>query len=485
MTAPDLTAEPLPSASYEERALQIRADFSTWTANRGMFETLALFAQVRLIISSEMDSLAAIKHSDTIYLYLHSYVAEHYENNKEPCFFLLMHELRHLTQSKFVRDWSHLVNFAPLWQSLTESIPKSMLLQAGITSLDSDFDLKHDIFNIAADAAIHEDLVTLFRPEILEDIATLMQAQDMAKTGEASHHSGLVTVPYVEKIAGRPLERSKDWLYYAKEIVVSLSSRIRREPDLARLLLSRQILRKIHEKYYADQGLDDGALSAVDLILGRAKGESKKILEAQIAQSHQFAGMQALDYEEVYQARSDLNQAIKKILQNVQSAIKIHQKPKQTERRTYTHPHKFLPEAPGLKRQTLRLPHSEAVLVLDTSGSMWIPELLEQMAALTYQLKKRELLTCAYCCDVALHPLEISFGGYVKMKGSGGTVWTRDHHTKILDDLKTTKKIDIYYCTDEDVYGLEDALRDDRVNLVVVNIPNLIHEGLYEKAKMP
>ena len=208
------------------------------------------------------------------------------------------------------------------------------------------------------------------------------------------------------------------------------------------------------------------------------------MIESQSHGSDTGGGPQGLDYEEVYQARNELNTMIKRIIEIVRKALLLGKRTKTKEVRSYTKPHRFLDGAPGCDRQTREVFHGEAVLVLDTSGSMWIPELLDQMAGLTTQLNKRGLIRKAYCCDVNLHPLDLSFKGGIKFKGSGGTVWSREHHTHILQDLKTSKKICIYYCTDGMVEGLSDAEMDERVTLVVINIQQMIEEKLYQKANL-
>ena len=474
----------LSSDVTQANLLRLRADFVTWAANRRMFETLCLFAQVKVIASTQIDALAQIQSGERIYLYLNGFLLDHYHENQELCFFVLMHELRHLTQAKSFRDWSLLVNFAPIWHALTETLDRNLLTKAGITNLDADSELKHDICNLAADAAMHEDLVHVFHPRILDSASKFMAQYDLAKNGEFDPSVAPVTVSYLEKIVGIPLERNQDWLYYAKHLVASLSERIRSEPELARLLVERQILSRIRSRYFDNCKLNDGALSAIDLLLGQAQGESKKIIEAQRLQNNVVAGDEGLDYEEIYQARHELNRAIKKIIETVQSVLKIGTRRKSRDTKTYAKPHRFLEEAPGLCRQIRDDPHCDSVLVLDTSGSMWIPELLDQMAAVTYLLKSRHLIMRAYCCDVNLHKLEVSSSGAVKFKGSGGTVWTREHHTQIINDLKTTKKINIYYCTDGEVNGLPGAQADERVNLIVVNIPAILDEELYRKARL-
>ncbi len=472
----------------EADLLEIRASFSTWLAQRRLFESLATFAQVRLLVSTQIDSLAAISNQGGIFLYLHKDALNHYRKDPEVLYFLLMHELRHLTQTQSVRDWSHLVNFNPLVCALRSVLPIDVLKRAGIGNLEDDFDLKHDLFNLAADAAIHEDLVGLFSEKLMDRLAAFMtkreQSSNPNKPLDPLMEVGPITVSFLEKITRTPLERNQDWLYYTKNLVSSLSLRIQAEPDLASILIDRQILRRIIERGIDEHQIDYDSLAEIDKILGRARGESRKLVESFLAGKGGTIPIEGDDAEEVYQARKEINKAVKTVIDLVRSAVTKGQRRKFSRIRTYARPHLFLADAPGRAELQREEDIADAVLVLDTSGSMWVPELLEQMAMVAYQLEKRRLIVASYCCDVAIHRLESARNGAIHFKGSGGTAWTIEHHTEILRNLNTTRKINIYYCTDEDVYGLNEALDDDRVNLTVVNIPRLIHSELYKRAKL-
>jgi len=266
--------------------------------------------------------------------------------------------------------------------------------------------------------------------------------------------------------------------------VASFSHRVKTEPNLASLLIDRQILSRFQSQGLAENDLDEDAFAVIDLILGRASDESKKMIAYQRSINAEGPGYEALDYEEVHQARRKLTTAIKRVLEVIKAKVTTGQRQKAKERRSYAKPHLFINESPGRQDTPKEGPRPEAVIVLDTSGSMWMPELLAQMASLVYQLRRRKVISKAYCCDTKLHPLEVSLGGNVKFKGAGGTSWTSDHHSQIIKDLKTNKTITIYYCTDGVVNGLEEAANDDRVSLYVINIPHMLNLELYEEAQL-
>ena len=488
MSIDDKYSAKLIANQSESNLLELRASFSTWLAERRLFETLATFAQVQIVISIQIDTLAAISNQNGVFLYLHREALEHYRVDPEILYFLLMHELRHLAQSRSVRDWRHLISFAPLVRALQKSLPLDALRRAGIADIEGDFDLKHEIFNLAADAAIHEDLRGIFGTDVMDRLSRFMTQRELQSTSEVSSDPlaevGPVTVPLLEKITRTPLESDQDWLYYAKNLVKSLALRVQAEPGLAHILVDRQILRRISERGVDKHQIDYDSLSSIDQILGRAKGESRKLVESYLAHSNASDLLEGNDIEEVYQARKELNQAVKQIIELVRSAITRGQRRKNREIRTYGRPHLFLAGFPGKAESIREGDVADSVLVLDTSGSMWIPELLEQMAMVAYHLEKRELICRAYCCDVQVHRLENMHSGTIRFKGMGGTAWTREHNTEILRDLNTDRKINIYYCTDEDVFGLEDAMQDDRVQLTVINVPRLIQPDLHSRARL-
>ncbi len=473
------------SDDVEQRLLQIRSDFVTWAANRQMFETICLFSQVKVVVTDRLESLAAISNGGRTYLYLHRYLIDRYHVKPEFCFFVIMHELRHLYQSTTWRDWSRLLNFAPLFDALSKKIPREVLERAGITDLENESEIKHDIFNLAADAAIHEDLVHIFGSEMIAFAADFITERERdLRGGKDIVKTGLITVDYLKQMTRVPLESGQDWLYYAKHLIDSLSTRISNEPDLAMLLVERQILKRIQENGIGKCDLNQLNLAEIDFALGRANGESKKMMESYINQSAAGPGTDGLDFEETHLARNEINAFITKVMELARSAVIVGRRSKIKETKSFARPHNFIDQAPGRIVKYRETPHRDAVIVLDTSGSMWFPELLEQMANLVVQLRKRDLLLKAYCCDVVLHKLEMTRAGNVKFKGSGGTTWTRDHHTQILEDLNMKRKITIYYCTDGEVNGLADALEDERVTLEVINVPQLINEQAYIKAKL-
>lgn len=467
----------------------LRSGFSTWLASRNMFVTLATLSQCKIVISNQIDSLAAINIRDQITIYLHPNVVNHYKVDQQVCYFLLMHELRHLTQLRGCHDWSKWVNFKPLTIALLDILPDNSAKKYGITDMDADLEYKHDIFNLAADAAIHEDIEKLFDDDIFERVRGLSALLDKVEITENNSDYGPVTVSFIQKMVDFPLERGQDWVYYARAMIRSLASRVRKEPKLAQLIVDRQILRKIAGSSSIAHLMDDEELTKIDRSLMRSEGASKAMIEAQLdLDSVEAAFLEGDDRREVHQARSHLSQAIQKILCIVRRTITEAQVEEIKRKRTYHRPNIIVPEAPGkiLKRKNDK--SNSSILVFDTSGSMWLPILMENMANLAFQMMKRKLIKQAFCCDVDIYPIENIASGSVELTGCGGTAWTVDHNSDLISRVYgnqvPNEPVSIYYCTDEEVYGLGEAQEDPRVNLVVINLPRIINENSYKKAKL-
>jgi hypothetical protein len=296
-------------------------------------------------------------------------------------------------------------------------------------------------------------------------------------------------VALLEKIVQHPLEREKDWLYYARRMVDALALRISREPHLARLLVERQILRKLNKNGFAKVDLRDEDMMMLDQVFYCAAGESKKMIESYEKTYQSYAPSIEGGLDEVcYQARKEVSAAVQQIIELVKKTITKGIKKKHPEVRSYARPHTFMAEAPGrLRRRSMSI-ENDAVLVIDTSGSMWIPVLLDNMATLASQLTKKGLVSKTYCCDVALTPIDNIQRGEIKFTGAGGTAWTVEHNSQILKELYGEQlpeaPLTLYYCTDEMVEGLEQACLDERVNLVVINIPKILDEMTYLQASL-
>ncbi len=473
------------NTQIENELFDIRAGFATWLTQRHMFSTLALFSQVKLVFAPDQDAIAAISHREQIFIFVNKDFFASWAKNHKLTYFLLMHELRHVSQTKTIFDWDHLINFNQVRDALRSVVPKSLLQESGIGDISDNFDLKHDLLNLAADAAIHEDLVSLFGPDSIKQMDDFLTEQAVLnKRIKIGEDIGLVTVKFLEKLLNTSLEPGKDWLYYSRKMVKHLAERILGEPEFAKLILEKQLLYQMARSSLGAEEFNEEALGKIDLILAKSENEGLRMTAATFKKHAEHDGPAPNDYEEVYKARNELSRAIKTIISLILKSLSVGKRQKYTEKKSFNLPHRFLDGLPGLQRVSVHEPKSDSVIVFDTSGSMWMPEVLNHMASLAYQLTRKHAIKRAYCCDVEIHPIDNVRGGSIKFKGRGGTVWTEKHHDYILKDLNTTNLITIYYFTDEEVLGLEEAKKDTRVKLVVVNLPRLISPNLVSKASL-
>ncbi|MBP9708944.1 MAG: hypothetical protein KBD78_15010 [Oligoflexales bacterium] len=462
-----------------------RASFLTWLTKKQFFASLALFSQVQIIYTGKQRSLASILVDHGIYIRVNAEFFQLWHEDERFGFFVMMHELRHITQFHTTSSWDHLIDFSKLYRALETHYSRSELEQYGFKDSIETLELKNTLSNIAADAAIHEDLRKLFEGDIIADLnaARTRIAREKGLIA-ADEKIDMVTVEDLEKLLDQKLDRSQDWLYYCQQLVVKLSHRIKSDRLFAGIFVENRILEYFSLRSFDLNEFADDA--SVELELKKSEIVHASLVEAAEADGEVIYNIHYIggDAVETYQARRKLNQMIKNIIQYIQSCIKRGESQKIAMTRSYRQPHRFIAEAPGTILRSRREDKAEQVIVFDTSGSMWYPQVLSQMATLAYFLERKKVIKRAYCCDVELHRLDSLHSKSVEFKGAGATYWTRGHHDQILADLGTTQKITIYYCTDGDVYGLADARKDPRVNLVEINIPALINEGLLNKANL-
>jgi predicted metal-dependent peptidase len=118
---------------------------------------------------------------------------------------------------------------------------------------------------------------------------------------------------------------------------------------------------------------------------------------------------------------------------------------------------------PGKKSTSRSVPQVAAVL--DVSGSMCSPEVLNQLRPAVAFLEKRRLLAKSYTCDVQLRPLTSV------VTGGGGTELNNSHVEQIKKDLGKGK-IALLYITDGYV-DLSQISHNDDVELHVINVHGL------------
>lgn len=132
---------------------------------------------------------------------------------------------------------------------------------------------------------------------------------------------------------------------------------------------------------------------------------------------------------------------------------------------------------PGKQKETR--PKPQVVFVLDTSGSMYSKHYINQMLAMARRLHKQGKLASMYYCDTQLHKasFEESKREY-EVIGGGGT----ELSVPICEDIMKRENLkegwELVYATDEYCPGLEEAKKDRRWKIHVINVPRMLGENI-------
>ena len=122
---------------------------------------------------------------------------------------------------------------------------------------------------------------------------------------------------------------------------------------------------------------------------------------------------------------------------------------------------------PGSQDVTMRRPTKKAVVVMDSSGSMWNEKAFKVSMAIAAWFEDRGLLEKLYCCDTEL--VEVKLGKKMKeIRGGGGTEFGKRHVDKICKGCGE-KDFDIIYVTDEQL-DLTEAKSVKTVHIVKVDV---------------
>jgi hypothetical protein len=476
----------------DERRLQYAlASFSKWAAQNEMHFALHLLGNSSVRLDDKIEALAGVSNRKGLAIRIHPLALDLFDQDQNAFFFLLMHEIRHIVQGSDFSSTSESIDLGPI-----EAATRKRIEKAGLTALVSPSggkkqeELRWEIFNIAADAALHEDLRLLFGDRELGVIDEFLKKQMAPKFGVPPEEVGLITVEKLSKQWKRNLPRGQDWMYYANEYVSFIARDVEEDPEGS----FEGILKKMAEA--RKQGLDchdfgnnpsgEAESSVFDAMktADEARSKSKERYNQRNAQSSRkddtsknvWAGMEGGISQTEITARKKLNENIKRVLELIKAKFRYAFRVVRAEGPyTYSRANRLLSDLPGRGYGPVKKSRNPAVvLALDTSGSMWFPEFLEQMAYTARYLHARGTLNALYCCDTVLHRIDLGKSGEINLRGGGGTMWTREENSKILEDLGLTKGVDIYYCTDEAVMGLEDAMQDERVVIHIINIPNLL-----------
>jgi predicted metal-dependent peptidase len=119
---------------------------------------------------------------------------------------------------------------------------------------------------------------------------------------------------------------------------------------------------------------------------------------------------------------------------------------------------------PGMKKVKTKKNVKKAVVVLDSSGSMWDEKTFKTLLAVAHWFNDKKILAGLYCCDTELSKCELS-SSWGEIRGGGGTEFDSSHINRIISDVG--QEIDIVYITDGEL-DLTDARKCKDVHLVIV-----------------
>jgi predicted metal-dependent peptidase len=331
--------------------------------------------------------------------------------------FVMLHELRHVAQSANI---------------------EATLEQIGWGRPDLPIELKHKVFNIAADIALNQDVAKLLvTGKVFKDYD-----ECIGKVKEEIG-GGCFVEQLIEDAAKEGIEvlRDKDYVYYANKIL--------------------EMNNDFKGQGFDEHGFCDGSGAEAE---AAAKKALQKANEGAAKLARQ-AGRDAADSLTTITGKHETTAKIRAFLKSLKIKVGVAGKVSYDTRKTWGRKHRKRDMFPGRRRVDGLSPG--VVLILDTSGSMYQEDMLKGLVAVAQELVTQKKLAAAYCCDTELHPLTI--GNMVGMKGGGGTMLTNEHMASIMTE-HDVEKLTVLYVTDEEV-DLREVKSNPDVELLIINLP--------------
>lgn len=496
-TIPLITPEEYASLSTD--FYHFRASFASFCAHHRWFYTLSLLSICEIEFDPKLEAIAAVTNVDRIAIMLHPLMIELWKQSPTSAYMVMTHELRHLVQSVDFKATSTLIDFDPFRQVFV-SMKKQATDPVAIAIWESKIKAFDDpenrywqqkrghIANITMDVALHEDVLKLY-PKAEPIVNSFMRDRYVPyKEGnplsvEDAEKIHLQTVLTLSAQIEEDLPRDAEWVHYGDKLVEWLAKQLEEmsepdepgvgdgfgECDLDSLMEGLSPLDG-HEMG-GNQGDTEKAGEALRRIreaLERARQEAKLMAH--------YHGTVPADEALMGDPTVTLNEKARKILEALRiKFVRLHA-PTNEKKYSFLRINRLFSEAPDLPgKVSTEKPKKQVVLVLDTSGSMCNPALLNQMVSAARHLSNRGELMAMFCCDTKLHQIDFDARASKQaMIGGGGTMFGPEHLTEILTTLKVKSGLDIVYCTDEEVGGLDEARVDRRVRLHVINIPVIL-----------
>jgi len=119
---------------------------------------------------------------------------------------------------------------------------------------------------------------------------------------------------------------------------------------------------------------------------------------------------------------------------------------------------------PGMTKAELKKNTKKAVVVLDSSGSMWSDHNFKIALSVAHWFNDKKLLLGLYCCDTELSKCTLK-SKRSEVRGGGGTQFGKRHVEEIVKDVG--HDIDIIYITDGGL-DLREARGEKDVHLIIL-----------------
>lgn len=490
--------------SLSKREYDLRANFAGFCAQNQYYFSLLLLGQATVSVKKELPALAAVSCvAGEIGIFFREDIFDLWEKSGKAAYFVMMHEIRHIIQCADFRYSVDMIDVSPVLYEFgilksKASTPEmqnywqeQIDIWSDIKNIRENKQLSY-IINLAMDAALHEDLRKLIPGAIEEVEEFVLDKKEKIEIGDISKNSkkqailkkaknkfpkdeekalneyiknvGVLCTKesldihwHIDNVFSPVLPENGEWVIYANEGVKFLAKQLQsHDPD-----------EKLPEPAEGDgdsHDFDGEERSSCEV---RGKIQAAKN-EAQKWAHKAGKSIGDLAFESKY---VELNKKLNKTLNAINIKMTHILKESSNSEYTYSTINRLYSEIdylPGNKK-TMK-PSPSVVLVVDTSGSMWDSTTLNQLAATARMFYNKSMLAKFYCCDVELIEMNIKNPNSIKLEGGGGTVFDDNLAMKIVSDLKTKRKVDIIYITDEMVCGLETTKNNKKYKVHVINI---------------
>jgi len=409
---------------YDFFLSNIKANFIQWLMQNNFYSTMALMAQCQISISDEVPTACIIcRWNQPPQIKINRILAE--ESPQQVLNMILFHEIRHIIQIAHNSNAYNCITY-PDW-----------------CATDNEKKLAYRLVsNRAMDIALHEDFYPLFGDtfyepfnEALRSSAKKQVALGLSPAPKDDDYSAIGI-----QIRNPEWDKNMDFVYYAQKIIDEI------EEDAKNGGVSGE-----QQNGFDEHDIDEGeGAGDEDDGTGAGAGATKSWLEKLVKRAAQEGHIMSKHHgkghgdAEYFLGKVSLDQYIIDFINQIQITANRIALGNTSYRYSYGRMNKLWPDQ-GLPGKVKTVDYSAGCFfVADVSGSMWSPEILNQLLPCLEILQKKHAIAGAYACDVEIKPFTN------KVEGGGGTELGKAQVEQILkmNNLKPGSKIDIVYATD-------------------------------------